>query len=298
MLDVTIVGGSAAGLSAALYLGRMRRKVVIFDTGTPCNRFSHASHGFLTQDGTPPAELLQLGREQLQPYTTVSFRAEAVTDIVPQADSFQIVSEAGSYTARKVLLATGVRDELPPLPNVAQFWGRSVFHCPYCDGWEWRDQPLAIYVNGNHALHIAKLVRNLTADLVICTGDVATFSPEDRRLFTANGIRIIETPVAGLEGVDGQLTSIHFADGAQIARRALYLAPKLVQQSDLAARLGCSLTEDGFVQVDGSMQTTVPGVYAAGDMTKNMRQVVTAAAQGATAGGMINMALSNEDFQR
>jgi thioredoxin reductase len=298
MLDVIIVGGSVAGLSAALYLGRMRRKVIIFDTGTPCNRFSHASHGFLTRDGAPPGTLLQLGREQLQPYTTISVRAEAVGEIALQANGFQITSETGVYKARKVLLATGVRDELPPLPNVAQFWGRSVFHCPYCDGWEWRDQPLAIYGNGDHALHIAKLVRNLTADLVICTGEAATFSPEDRQLCAANGIRIIEKPVVGLEGVDGQLTSIGFADGTQLARRALYLAPKLVQQSDLAARLGCSLSEDGFVQVDGSMQTTVAGVYAAGDMTKNMRQVVAAAAQGATAGGMINLALSNEDFQQ
>jgi thioredoxin reductase len=298
MLDVVIVGGSAAGLSAALYLGRMRRKVVIFDTGTPCNRFSHASHGFLTRDGTPPAELLQLGREQLQPYTTISFRAEAVTAIVPQADGFQVTIATGSYRARKILLATGLRDELPLLSNVAQFWGQSVFHCPYCDGWEWRDQPLAVYGNGDQALHIAKLVRNLTADLAICTGEGATFSAEDRHLLAANGIRLIETPVVGLEGTGGQLATIHFADGAQIARRALYLAPKLVQQSDLAARLGCTLTEDGFVQVDASMQTSLPGVYAAGDMTKNMRQIVAAAAQGATAGGMINMVLSNEDFQR
>jgi thioredoxin reductase len=298
MLDVVIVGGSAAGLSAALYLGRMRRKVMIFDTGTPCNRFSRASHGFLTRDGAAPAELVRIGREQLQPYTTITSQAEAVTEITPQADGFQVATETGSYSARKILLATGLRDQLPPLPNVAQFWGQSVFHCPYCDGWEWRDQPLAVYGNGDQALHIAKLVRNLTADLAICTGEVASISAENRRLLAANRIRLIETPVIGLEGADGQLETIHFADGAQIARRALYLAPKLVQQSDLAARLGCTLSEDGFVQIDASMQTSLPGVYAAGDMTKNMRQVVAAAAQGATAGGMINMALSNEDFQR
>lgn len=298
MFDVIIVGGSVAGLSAALYLGRMRRQVLIFDTGKPCNRFSHASHGFLTRDGTAPAELLRMGREQLQQYTTISFQAEAVTAIVPQTDGFQVATATGSYIARKILLATGLRDELPPLRNVEQFWGGSVFHCPYCDGWEWRDQPLAIYANGEFALHLAKIVRNLTADLVVCTGEAATFSAADRQLLAANGIRLVETPVVGLEGTAGQLATIHFADGTQIARRALYLAPKLVQQSDLAARLGCTLSEDGLVQVDASMQSSVPGVYAAGDMTKNMRQVVAAAAQGATAGGMINMALSNEDFQR
>jgi len=298
MYDVIIIGGSAAGLSAALYLGRMRRKVLIFDTGTPCNRFSHASHGFLTRDGVAPAELVRIGREQLQLYTTIAFQNEAVTEIVPGSENFQVTTATNSYTARKILLATGLRDELPPLPNVAQFWGQSVFHCPYCDGWEWRDQPLAIYGNGEHTLHVAKLVRNLTDDLVICTGDAVSFSAEDQERLAAKGIRIIETPVTGLAGVDGQLATIHFADGTQLARRALYLAPKLSQASDLAARLGCTLSEDNFVQVDATMQTTVPGVYAAGDMTKTMRQIVAAAAQGATAGGMINMALSGEDFLR
>lgn len=298
MFDVIIVGGSVAGLSAALNLGRMRRQVLIFDTGKPCNRFSHASHGFLTRDGVAPAELLQIGRDQLQPYTTVTFRSEAVTEIAPHPDGFRVETATGTFNARKILLATGLRDELPPLLNVEQFWGRSVFHCPYCDGWEWREQPLAIYANGDFALHLAKIVRNLTADLVVCTGEAATFSAADRQLLLANQIRIIETPVARLEGEGEQLEAIVFADGARLARRALYLRPTLLQHTDLAAKLGCTFTEMGFVQVDAMMRTSVAGVYAAGDMTTMHRQVIVAAAHGATAGGALNMELSTEDFQR
>jgi thioredoxin reductase len=298
MFDVIIVGGSVAGLSAALYLGRMRRQVLIFDTGKPCNRFSHASHGFLTRDGVAPAELLHIGRDQLRQYTTVTFRSEAVTEIAPHADGFQVETRTESFVARKILLATGLRDELPPLRNVEQFWGRSVFHCPYCDGWEWRDQPLAIYANGEFALHLAKIVRNLTADLVVCTGEAATFSAADRQLLLANQIQLIETPVVRLEGEGAHLEAIVFADGARLARRALYLRPKLTQHTDLAAQLGCTFTEMGMVQVDAMMRTSVAGVYAAGDMTTMHRQVIVAAAHGATAGGALNMELSTEDFQR
>jgi thioredoxin reductase len=276
----------------------MRRHVIVFDTGQPCNRFSHASHGFLTRDGVAPAELLQISRDQLTQYTTITLRSEAVTEIVPQTDSFRVETGTDSFSARKILLATGLRDELPPLRNIAQFWGRSVFHCPYCDGWEWRDQPLAIYGNGDFVLHMAKLVRNLTADLVVCTGEAATFSAADRQLLLANQIQIIETPVERLEGKGEQLESIVFADGARLARRALYVRPKLTQHADLAAQLGCIVTDAGFVQVDAMMRTSVAGIYAAGDMTTMFRQVLIAAAHGATAASALNLELSTEDFHR
>lgn len=299
MLDVAVVGGSAAGLSAALYLGRMRRQVVVFDTGKPCNRFSHASHGHFTRDGIAPAELLQIGRDQLQPYPTVHLRAEQVTSILPQAQGFLVETAAGnSFPVRKVLLATGMRDNLPPLANIEQFWGSSVFHCPYCDGWEVRDQPIAIYNNGDFALHIAKLLRNLTADLVICTGETATFTDAERQQLSAHNIPVIETPIVGLEGTGNQLTSIVFADDTSLVRHALFVMPKLTQHTDLAARLGCALTDAGFVQVNESMQTTVAGVYAAGDMTSMARAVVFAAMQGALAATRLHMELSTEDFQQ
>lgn len=299
MWDVLIVGGSAAGLSAGLYLGRMRQKVLIVDGGQPCNRFSRAAHGFWTRDGAEPAKLLHIGREQLQAYPTVHLQPGMVTDVNAQPSGFQATTADGtSVMARAVLLAMGLRDQLPPLANIKQFWGRSVFHCPYCDGWEVRDQPLAIHGNDDSALHRAKLLRNLTDDLVICTDGEATFSVDERQLLLANNVRIIETPLVGLQGQGDQMDALLFADGTQLARRALFVHPQSTQHSDLATRLGCTLNEMGLIQVDEMTRTTVPGVYAAGDVTTLARAVIFAAAQGATAGVMISMALSNEDFQR
>lgn len=292
MFDVIIVGGSVAGLSAATYLGRMRRATLVVDNGKPCNRVSHASHGFLTRDGVDPAELLQIAREQMQGYPSVELRTGLVTAIQPQADRFQVTLETGeTHAARKVLLAMGVRDQLPDLANVEQFWGRSAVHCPYCDGWEVRDQPLAIQGNGEGALHRAKLLLNLTADLVICTDGPATFNEDEWQFLRARGVRVIETPLVGLEGEGDQLHTLHFADGSTLARHALFLNLKTSQHPDLVATLGCAVNEMGFVQVDAQARTTVDGVYAAGDMTNPMRAVIFAAGQGAAAGIWLNMAL-------
>ena len=290
MFDVLIVGGSVAGLSAATYLGRMRRQTLVVDSGKPCNRFSHASHGFLTRDGVDPAELLQIGREQLQAYPTVQFRSGLVTAIQPQVDSFQVVTENGeALTTRKVLL--GLRDHLPPLTNVEQFWGRSALHCPYCDGWEVRDQPLAVQGNGESALHRARLLLNLTDDLVICTDGPATFSDAEWQFLRSRQVRVIETPLIGLEGEGEQLHTLHFADGSTLDRHALFLNLRTSQHSDLVAALGCETNAMGFVEVDDQARTTVAGLYAAGDMTSPARAVIFAAAQGAMAGIRLNMAL-------
>jgi len=292
MFDVIIVGGSVAGLSAATYLGRMRRFALVVDSGQPCNRASHASHGFLTRDGVDPAELLEIGRAQVQAYPTVELRRGLVTAVQPHTDSFEVMLETGETIAsRKVLLAMGIRDRLPELSNVEQFWGRSAVHCPYCDGWEARDQPLALQGNGERAMHGARLLLNLTDDLVICTDGLATFSEDDWRFLRAHQVRVIETPLTGLEGEGDQLHTLHFADGSTLARHALFLNLKTDQHPSLIAALGCELDGMGFVQVDEQMRTTVDGVYAAGDMTSRMRAVIFAAAQGAAAGIWLNMAL-------
>ena len=289
MVDVLIVGGSVAGLSAATYLGRMRRQVVVVDSGKPCNRFSHASHGFFSRDGVDPAELLQIGRAQLQRYPTVTLQAGLVTAIQPQPDGFRVTLDDGTTIAtRKVLLAMGLRDHLPALANVEQFWGRSVFHCPYCDGWEVRDQPLAIQGNGESALHRTKLLLNLTDDLVICTDGPATFSDADWIFLRQRKVRVIETPLMGIEGQGEQMHTLHFTDGSTLARHALFINLRTSQHSDLAAGLGCEIDALGFVKVDAQARTNVAGVYAAGDMTTQARTVIFAAAQGATAGIALN----------
>lgn len=292
MFDVLIVGGSVAGLSAAIYLGRMRRQTLVVDSGQPCNRFSHASHGFLTRDGVEPATLLEIAREQLQAYPTVTLQAGLVTAIDATAEGFRAtLADGNTVAARKVLLAMGVRDHLPPLTNVEQFWGRSVFHCPYCDGWEMRDQPLAAQGNGASALHRTKLLLNLTDDLVICTDGTATFAAEEQQFLSARNVRIIETPLTGIEGTCEQMHTLHFADGSRLARRALFINLRTSQHTDLAQSLGCTLDEMGLVQVDTQGHTNVAGVYAAGDMTSLMRAVIFATSQGAAAGIWINVAL-------
>jgi len=292
MFDVIVVGGSVAGLSAATYLGRMRRTVLVVDSGKPCNRFSHASHGFLTRDGSDPAELLQIARAQLERYTTVKQQAGLVTAILSQADGFvATLADGTTVAARKVLLAMGVRDDLPPLTNIEQFWGRSAFHCPFCDGWEQRDQPLAVQGNGATALHRTKLLLNLTDDLVICTDGPATFSAEEANFLQSKKVRIIETPLAALSGEGDQMDTLHFADGSKLARRAIFIDLRTAQHSDLAQSLGCELDEMALVKVDAQARTNVAGVYAAGDMASRGRAVILAAAQGAMAGLALNMDL-------
>lgn len=297
MLDVIIVGGSSAGLSAALVLGRSRRNVVVFDDGKPCNRFSHASHGFLTRDGVPPHELLQIAREQLRPYTTVEIRADTVSRILPIDGGFNVETASGNaVTARKVLLATGIKDILPPVTGMEQFWGSSVFHCPYCDGWEVRDQPIVVYGGGETAFHKTMLLWNWSPNLTLCTGGEGEIPAEKRALFEKNGITTIETPVSHVEGQDGQVDQIVFIDGTTLNCKAIFIQPAFEHRTPFAQDLGCTLTPQNYIQVDVLGHTSVPGVHAAGDLTAQMRSVALAVAQGSSAGAGINYDLIVEDF--
>ena len=237
-MNVIIVGGSAAGLSAALYLGRFRRDVLVIDGEKPANRFTHAAHGFFTRDGTPPAELIAIGRQQLQQYETVRLQKGNVQRIVRQNDQFTVTLADGSrYTAQKILLASGLKDTLPAVKGVEAFWGKSVFHCPYCDGWEQRDKPVAIYGNGEAAVHLAKLLRVLTADLVVCTDGRSTIEQPAADTFRKHGIQIIETPVECYEGQNGQIETIVFADGTRLARKAVFTRIQTAQHSDFVTQL-------------------------------------------------------------
>jgi thioredoxin reductase len=297
LLDVAIIGGGVAGLSAALVLGRFRRQVAIFDTQQQANRFSHAAHGFFTRDGVPPAELIAIGREQLRPYETVQFQVSEVTQIVPEQDHFSVATADGIvYQARKILLATGLRDTLPAIEGLQPFWGHGVFHCPYCDGWELRDKAVAIIANGDPALHVAKLLRVLTADLVVCTNEAASFGEVERNFLSGHQISLIETPISHVEGQDGLGLSIVFSDGQRLDRDGIFVRPVSEQHSGFAADLGCAMTDAGLVQIDMFGNTSVPGVYAAGDLSSPMRQIAMASTQGATAGIGINVALVKEDF--
>lgn len=295
MDDVIIVGAGPAGLSAALVLGRIRRRVLVIDSRKPRNAPSSASHSFFTQDGTPPAEILRIGREQLRPYEVEVLDAEA-TDAFREGEALTVVLGDGSrLSARRLLLATGVVDPLPEIEGLRELWGKSVLHCAYCHGWEVRDQPLAVYANGDSAAEIVALVRCLSRDVVLCTDGPAELG-DDRERLDRNGIPVREERIVRVEGRDGQLERIVFADGTGLPRRALFLPTLPRQHSDLPERLGCELTDFGLVKVNADGLTTVPGVYAAGDLALRRHSVVVASADGAIAGIAINHELSMEEL--
>jgi thioredoxin reductase len=295
MYDVVIVGAGPAGLSAALLLGRCRRRVLLCDAGQPRNAAATALHCFLTRDGITPTEFLQFGRAQLQPYTSVEVRDGLVVAIQKTADDFCIQLKGRRHvSARMVLLATGVVDTLPPVPGIHHFYGRSVFHCPYCDGWEVRDQPLAVYGNGSGGVGLARTLLGWTSDLLLCTDGSSDWSRQDQKRLDQWGVPVFSERIARLEGSDGQLEQIVFADGQVVPRRALFFHTGQGQRSDLATRLGCRVNSKGSVKCNEDGLTTVPGVYVAGDASHDVQLAVIAAAEGAKAAFAINKALLEE----
>jgi thioredoxin reductase len=248
-------------------------------------------HGFFSRDGITPAALLLAGREQLRQYTSVELRSGEVVDVQRQDAYFTVTLADGTReVARKVVLATGVRDELPAIEGFAQLWGTGVFHCPYCYGWEMRDRPLAIYGQGAQAFDLALLLTNWSDDLVLCSDGPIVLSEVERQQLSRHHIILREEPLARLEGHDGELERIVFANGEILARRGLFLRPGRRQHSPLAAQIGCPLTKSGGVETDEDGRTSIPGLYVIGDASHPIHWVSLAAAHGARAG----IALSNE----
>lgn len=296
--DVVVVGGGSAGLSAALLLGRARRHVLVSDTGKTRNAVAQESHSFFTRDGTTPAELVRIGREQLHPYETVEFRPVGVKKAKAQSKGFELMlDDETRITSRKLLLTTGVVDEMPEIEGFKELWGRSIFHCPYCHGWEVRDQPLALYGNGSEGFELVELLKAWSDDLVLCTDGAATLSEDERNLLSRNKVSIREEGIVRVAGKDGHLENIVFANGETLARKAIFFRPKQQQHSVLAKQLGCEFTDFGTVKVDDFGQTSVPGVYAGGDMIHLMQQISFAVSSGALAAAGINRTLLQEDFR-
>jgi thioredoxin reductase len=301
MFDVIIVGGGPAGLSAALNLGRSCRSVLLCDTAKPRNASAFAVHGLLSRDGIAPMQLLQIGREQLHSYSNVELREIEVLDVLPLEDGFRIVQADGVQEEAKVLLlATGVRDELPKIQGFAEFWGRGVFHCPSCQGWEVRDQPLAIYGKGEQGLEMAWYLANWSRDLVWCSDGPAELSEQDRALLAMLQIPIREEPLARLEGrknglmalQEGQqslLERIIFTNGESLPRHALFLTPR--QQP------GALLSRLGVTKVNASGETEIPRLYLAGDIANLQHKVSLAIAGGVRAAFAINKHLIEEDIK-
>jgi thioredoxin reductase len=296
--DCIVVGGGAAGLSAALMLGRCRRRVLVCDTGEPRNRWSKSINGYLTRDGTSPQEFLGIARQELERYPTIEFRSVRVMDARQTNHGFEVICGDGTRLAsRKLLLATGVLDDLPAIPGLPELYGLSVHHCPYCDAWEWRDQPIAVYGQGEAGSGLALGLTVWTSDIVLCTDGKGRFGPSVRRRLARHDIEVRRDRVARLEGRNGKLERIVFQDGGSIERRALFLATGQRQHSDLTRRLGCRFTEQGAVDTGKCESTNVAGLYVAGDASKEAQFVIIAAAEGAEAAKAINQALLKEDLE-
>jgi thioredoxin reductase len=296
--DAVIVGGGPAGLSAALTLGRCRRRVLVCDAGQPRNRASEHLHAFLTRDGIAPRDFLRIGREQLATYDTVRVRECEVVEAGRADGGFEIVLADGARErGRTLLLATGVVDHVPPIEGIEPLYGKSVHHCPYCDGWEWRDRPLAVYGRGDgKGAGLALMLLQWSSDVVLLTDGPAALSPRERERLAAHDIGVREDAIARLEGRDGQLQRIVFGDGHSLARAALFFNTGQHQRSPLAGALGCEFDDrGGVVARDHEVATSVPGVYVAGDASRDVQLVIIAAAEGVKAGFAINKNLLTAD---
>jgi thioredoxin reductase len=278
-------------------LGRCRRSVLVCDGGKPRNARSSGLHGYLTRDGINPAEFLRIAKEEAGQYPTVELHAGEVTDARITSGGFvAFCSDGLQVSARKLLLATGVIDELPDVDGLAELYGTSVHHCPYCDGWEWRDQPLAVYGQGETGSALALGLTVWTNDVVLCTDGPSGLSAEEEKGLSWAGIEIREEAIVRLEGQNGQLRRVVFAEGEPLPRRALFFGSGQHQRSRLAERLGARFNDKGTVETGTCESTNVPGLYVAGDASKEAQFVIVAAAEGAEAGMAINKALLKDDL--
>ena len=291
--DVAIIGGSFAGQAAALQLARARRRVLVIDSGLPRNRYAHASHGFLGQDRAAPAAILETARRQLREYPTVELRSDEATDARGARDAFMIALASGAVVrARRLVLATGVVDELAPIPGLRELWGRSVLHCPYCHGYEVADGRLGVLAIAEPSVHQALLLPDWSADVTLFTNGVVEPSAEQRAALSQRGVRVETRRVVEVVGDGARLAGVRLtgADGAAdevVPLDALFTGARLRMASPVAGQLGCALDEGPFgpvIRTDERKATTVPGVYAAGDAARLQHTVSFAVADGAMAG--------------
>lgn len=295
--DVVIVGGSYAGLSAAMSLGRSQRKVLIIDSGLPCNRYTPQSHNFLTRDGDAPDHISVVAKDQVLKYPSVFFKEDFALEGWESDGLFFIKTQSQEVVSgRKLIFATGVKDILPELPGFEACWGNTIIHCPYCHGYEFRGQKTAIFGSGDRVFHLTGLIANLTDDLTLLSNGNSELSKEQLAKLQSKGIAVLDQPVAEFIHHGGKINAIRFTDEFLMKLDVLYAVIPFVQHCSIPEKMGCELNEWGFIKVDQTYKTSLDGVFACGDATSGMRSVANAVSAGNITGAILNKILVDEEF--
>lgn len=297
-LDCAIIGGGPAGLNAALVLGRSRRVVIVFDHNKPRNAVTHESHGFITRDGIEPRELRRLAHADIARYPSVTIKPDKVTEVQRSEMGFHLMTSSGViYHARTLILAAGLKESLPAIPGIRDFYGRSLFSCPYCDGWELRDQPLVVISEGSNIFNLAKTVFNWSRNVVVCTNGMNSLSSQQIGQLGQRGIQVTQQKIKALHGENGRLHRIVFANNTEIERTGGFVTPSWGQAAHFGEALGCAMTQAGGFVTDDYGRTSIRGIYAAGDSSIIVpAQLVVAAGEGSKAAIGVNTDLSHQDF--
>ena len=296
--DCIIVGGGPAGLNAAVVLGRCRRKVLLFDTGTYRNRYSHGMHNYLTRDDIVPTDFLEICHKELEKYSVQKINKTIANAKKNQEGAFEVKDESGTrYYAKKLLVATGLTDTLPDIEGFKEFYGQSVFHCPYCDGWEVRDKKIGVYARNKEGWELALSLKAWTDHVTLYTDGRNKVKPHQKEYLDANGIEVIVLPFKKLVGENGQMQKILFKNGEERTCEALFFVNGFTQQCNIAEAFGCEVSRKGVIVTNRVQQTNIEGLYVAGDAAKDMHFVVVAAAEGAKAAVTINKELQKEIYE-
>ena len=295
--DVIIIGGSYSGLAAAMALGRALRKVLIIDSGKPCNASTPHSHNFLTQDGKTPSEIATLAKQQVQKYSSIAFFNDLATHGIKTKNGFEIMVASGeTFYADKLIFATGIKDIMANIDGFAACWGISVLHCPYCHGYEVRNEKTGILGNGENGFELSKLISNWTNDLTLFTNGTSTFTEEQRQKLQQHHIKISEQEIERLEHSNGYIQHVTFKDGTKHFVQAIYAPAPFEQHCKIPGTMGCELIDEGYIKIDAFHKTTVDGIFACGDNVTRVRTVANAVAMGTTTGIMVNKEIILERF--